>query len=538
MQSRRELRCGAHSFRLIYLFAWIPLFFTSTLWAKLGDQGDGRYKNPILFSDYSDPDVIRVGKSYYLVASSFHFMPGIPVLESLDMVNWRIISHVFPRLDVDPKYSMIGGNRYAQGAWAPSIRFHENRYYVYFPTPKEGIFMSSAPSAEGPWTVPKPVISGSGYEDPCPFWDDDGSAYLVHSRVGAGPLILHRMSPDGTKVLDEGEVIVNDHLTLPTLEGPKIYKRNGYYYIFAPYGGVGTGSQAVLRSKNIYGPYESRTVLEQGDTDVNGPHQGGYVETPGGQGWFLHFSHRGGYGRILYLEPVQWKGGWPVIGTPIEGRTAGQPVDVWPKPYIERSVTIETPQTSDEFNTNVLGLQWEWNHNPDDNNWSLKEHPGFLRLKASFSPDMIHARNTLTEQMEYEDFDLTTQIDVSGMEDGQRAGLVMFGVKPSWIGVIKADGKRSIAYASGAGESTIQELTGNIVQLRMHVENEHVSYSYSVDGGRSFFSKGSAYPFAFSWWKAARPALFTFNIQPRKQQLGLIDIDWVRCQPLQSSISH
>jgi len=345
------------------------------------------------------------------------------------------------------------------------------------------------------------------------------------------------MSPDGTKVLDEGKVIVDDHLTLPTLEGPKLYKRNGYYYIFAPYGGVGTGSQAVLRSRNIYGPYESRTVLEQGRTDVNGPHQGGYVETPGGQGWFLHFSQRGGYGRILYLEPVQWKDGWPIMGMPIEGRTAGQPVDVWTKPYTERSSAIDTPQTSDEFNTNTLGLQWEWNHNPDRNKWSLRENPGFLRLKASFAPDLIHARNTLTQQMEYENFELTTQIDLSGMEDGQRAGLAMFGVKPSWVGVTKAGGKKLIVYASGAEESTIHELTGDIIQLRMHVENEHVSYSYSVDDGRSFSSEGSVYPFAFSWWKAARPALFTFNVQPR-EPLGLVDIDWVRCQPLRSSISH
>jgi beta-xylosidase len=329
-----------------------------------GDEGNGRYQNPVLFSDYSDPDIIRVQNSYYLVASSFHFMPGIPVLQSEDLVNWRIIGHVFPRLDIDSRYSMVGGNRYAQGAWAPSIRFHQGRFYVYFPTPREGIFMSSAPSPEGPWTVPTAVIAGPGYEDPCPFWDDDGNAYLVHSRVGAGPLILHRMSPDGAKVLDDGRVIVSDPKLLPTLEGPKFYKQNGFYYIFAPFGGVGTGSQAVMRSKNIYGPYESRTVLEQGTTAVNGPHQGGYVETPKGQGWFVHFSQRGGYGRILYLEPVQWKDGWPLIGAPIEGSTAGQPVTDWPKPTVGKSYPIRVPQTSDEFDKSTLGLQWEWNHNP------------------------------------------------------------------------------------------------------------------------------------------------------------------------------
>jgi beta-xylosidase len=522
----------------VSLFLWLAFAVQETACAKNGDQGDGHYKNPILFSDYSDPDVIRVGKTYYLVASSFHFMPGIPVLESHDLVNWRIIAHVFPRLETDRRYNMIGGDRYAQGAWAPSIRFHDGRFYVYFPTPQEGIFMSSAPSAMGPWTAPKAILAGPGYEDPCPLWDDDGNAYLVHSRVGAGPLILHRMSSDGTKVLDEGKVIVDDDSTLPTLEGPKFYKQNSYYYIFAPYGGVGKGSQAVLRSKNIYGPYESRTVLEQGNTGVNGPHQGGYVETPSGQGWFLHFSQHGGYGRILYLEPVQWKDDWPVVGRLVDGKMAGEPVDVWPKPDIDKAYSVETPQTSDEFDTaGSLGVQWEWNHNPKDQDWSLKERPGFLRLKASFAPDLIQARNTLTQQMQYQSFELTTQIDVSAMKDGQRAGLAMFGVHPSWIGVVEKGGAKSIRYVNDGVETRVATLTSNTVQLRMHVENEHVSYSYSIDDGRTFQHEGPANRFTFSWWKASRPALFTFSTQPNESS-GWVDIDWVRCHPLAEISSH
>ncbi|MBT9333073.1 glycoside hydrolase 43 family protein [Acidipila sp. 4G-K13] len=516
---------------LLILLATVPV-----LHAASGDEGNGRYRNPVLFSDYSDPDVIRFEKNYYLVASSFHFMPGIPVLESHDLVNWHIVSHVFPRLDIDPKYSMVGGNRYAQGAWAPSIRYHKGRFYVYFPTPKEGIFMSSAPSPKGPWTVPAAVIAGPGYEDPCPFWDDDGNAYLVHSRVGAGPLILHRMSEDGTKVLDDGKVIVDDPKLLPTLEGPKLYKRHGYYYIFAPFGGVGTGAQAVLRAKNIYGPWESRTVLEQGTTKVNGPHQGGLVDTPGGQSWFIHFSQRGGYGRILYLEPVQWKDGWPIIGSPIPGGTAGQPVADWPKPDVGKTWPIETPQTSDEFSSSTLGLQWEWNHNPDDSHWSLKERPGYLRLKASYAPDLIHARNTLTQQMEHESFDLTTRIDTSGMKDGERAGLVMFGFHASSIGIEQTAGKRQIVYEDASGKTTaVVPLQEADVQFRMHVADQQVSFSYSVDDGRSFQSVGSANPFYFSWWKAARPALFNYNTQTDAQTDGWIDVDWVRCYALPDS---
>lgn len=533
MRTRRKVFIG--SIKSVGLFA-IPVLFclapnlSRALSAESGDQGNGFYRNPILFSDYSDPDVIRVDDTYYLVASSFHFMPGVPVLESHDLVNWQIIAHVFPRLDIDPRYSMIGGNRYAQGAWAPSIRFHDGRFYVYFPTPEEGIFMSSAPSPRGPWTTPVAVLPGAGYEDPCPFWDDDGNAYLIHSRVGAGPLILHRMSRDGTKLLDEGKTIIDDHATLPTLEGPKLYKRDGYYYIFAPYGGVATGSQAVLRSKNIYGPYQSRTVLEQGATSVRGPHQGGYVETASGEGWFLHFSQHGGYGRILYLEPVHWKDGWPVIGSPIKDKVAGEPVDLWPKPNTGRKDSAGRPSMSDDFNISKLGSQWEWNHNPDDRNWSLTERPGFLRLKALPAPDLLHARNTLTQQMQYQNFDLTTQIDVSAMRSGQRAGLVMFGTHPSWIGIVQTDRSRQIVYGDKEGESVVVDLTCNVIQLRMHVEDQHVAFSYSIDGGGSFLPVRSASPFSFSWWKASRPALFTFNTQS-KGPYGSIDVDWVRSVP-------
>ncbi len=187
---------------------------------------------------------------------------------------------------------MIEGNRYGQGVWAPAIRKHNGMFYIYFPTPGEGIFVTTATNIRGPWSEPVAILAQRGLEDPCPFWDDDGTAYLIHSRTGAGPLYLHKMSSDGKSLLDEGKLIVQNRQELPTLEGPKLYKRNGFYYIFAPYGGVGTGSQVVLRSKDIYGPYEFRTVLSQGSTAVNGPHQGGYVETQNGEGWFVHFIRR------------------------------------------------------------------------------------------------------------------------------------------------------------------------------------------------------------------------------------------------------
>jgi len=333
------------------------------------------YRNPILFADYSDPDVIRVGDRYYMTASSFHFSPGLPLLESRDLVHWRLIGHALPKLSFDPKYDLPGplgfsdgserarffaemGHRYSAGVWAPSIRHRQGRFYIYFPTPTEGIFMVSAKQPEGPWSAPVAVIAEPGLEDPCPFWDDDGRAYLIHSRFGAGPLILHRMSTDGTRVLDAGKVIVEDPVNLPVLEGPKLLKRNGWYYIFAPYGGVEKGPQAVLRARNIYGPYQQRTVLAQGNTRVQAPHQGGYVETPKGKGWFLHFNSTGAYGRIVHLQPVRWVQDWPIIGEPIAGSTTtGQPVLTHAMPDVVSSPPVSI-QTSDEFSDEKLGLQW------------------------------------------------------------------------------------------------------------------------------------------------------------------------------------
>jgi beta-xylosidase len=498
------------------------------------------YDNPILYADYSDPDVVRFGTHYYLIASTFHFSPGIPVLESNDLVHWSIVGHVLHRLDFHPSYDLPGpldfsdatehsksnyalGYRYASGIWAPAIRAYNGRLYVYFVTPTEGIFMTSAAHATGPWEAPVKVIDQPGLEDPCPFWDEDGQAYLVHSKVGAGPLILHRMSADGKNVLDDGEVIMEDPVRLPTLEGPKLYKRNGYYYIFAPFGGVEHGSQAVLRSRDIYGPYEVRTVLSEGSTAIQGPHQGGYVETPSGEGWFVHFNSTGAYGRIVYLEPVRWVDDWPVIGAP-----PGQPVLSYAAPDVGRTFPAIYPQTSDEFNRRTLSPQWEWNHNPLDSHWSLTERPGFLRLQALPAPDLVSARNTLTQVLQGPSAQITTKLAVSGMVDGQRAGLAMFGRRPSWIGVVQNQGQRHLTFAVGGSETSGPVLDVGTVILRMQVAAEQARYSFSIDAGKTFQELGSPAPLFFSWWKAARPALFTFNSDPHASRTGLADFDWLR----------
>jgi len=506
-----------------------------------------RYTNPILHADYSDPDVIRVGDDYYLVASSFHFSPGLPILHSKDLVHWRILGHVLKKLDFHPAYDMVPpytladsvskpvgpGMRYAGGVWAPAIRYHDKRFYVYWATPDEGIFMSSAPDAAGPWSAPVAVLAGAGYEDPCPFWDDDGKAWLVHSKVGAGPIVLHAMSADGTALLDAGTTIIEDKVNLPVLEGPKVYKRNGWYYIFAPIGGVGTGPQAVMRARSIRGPYEYRTVLRPGN-GLAGPHQGGYVETPTGQGWFIHFNSTGAFGRIAHLQPVAWQDDWPVMGD------GGLPVPDHPLPQTVGQSSHYRLQDSDEFSTGTLGLQWSWNHNPDAARWSLAQRPGYLRIEGNQARHLVGARNTLTQILQGPAAEITTRIETKGMTDGQRAGLTLFGVKVPWIGVVREGDAHYITYANGGEELRGERLRADAIVLRASVNNDQtVQFSYAPDGTARFTNFGPVTPLAkFSWWKGSRPGVFTYIRADSDEgkasrpvdriERNYIDVDWFR----------
>lgn len=525
-------------FRVLMLAAVIGL---------VGAAEAREYTNPVIYADYSDPDVIRVGDTYYHVSSSFHFTPGIPVLKSKDLVNWEIIGHVLPKLDGAPEYDMPGpyelddtkskptrpGLRYMGGVWAPAIRHHNGLFYVYWATPEEGVFMSQAKDPAGPWSKPVALKTGAGYEDPCPFWDEDGQAWLIHGKVGAGPLVLHRMSADGKRLLDEGTVVAYDPVKLPVLEGPKFHKRNGWYYIFAPIGGVGEGPQAVGRARDIRGPYEWRVVLEAGSTKVQAPHQGGYVETPSGQGWFLHFNSTQAFGRINHLQPVQWVDDWPIMGEPIAGSVAGQPVMRHAYPDTGVTDATERLQDSDEFDALKLGLQWQWNHNPDNARWSLTERSGFMRLKPSSSEHLVGARNTLTQMLTGPESRITTRLEVGQMIDGQRAGLVLFGVRPVWIGAVRENGVTRVAYASAGVEALGPVISNGVIELRAEItEDQMVRMTYRTGDG-AFAPMGEAEKlWHFSWWKGSRPGLFTYVKGKHGAAVsgGAVDADWFRVE--------
>jgi len=423
----------------------------------VSDQGDGTYINPILNGDYSDPDVVRVGDDYYLTSSSFTNIPGLPVLHSKDLVNWTLIGYALERNVPEAHHAVP---RRGGGVWAPSIRHHDGRFYIYYPDPDFGIYMVSTTDPKGPWTKPVLVDTTKGAIDPVPFWDEDGQAYLgfafAASRAGFNNVIaLRKLSADGTKT--EGEtrhIIEADKLPMTkssegltpwfTTEGTKIYKRGGWYYVFAPSGSVKGGWQGVFRSKNIWGPYEARNVLDQGKTWVNGPHQGAWVDTPTGEDWFIHFQDTDTYGRRVHLQPMQWgKDGWPIIGERQGRETYGQPVTRHKKPDLPIQ-PIAKPLVDDEFDDGYH-LGWQWSANPAED-WVDHSVKGRLRLKSvSSSANLWEAGHMLTQKLPGMTFSATTQLSLTPNLPGERAGLLVMGYDYGWIGLEQTtDGLRLV----------------------------------------------------------------------------------------------
>ena len=461
-----------------------------------GDLGNGRFANPVLNADFSDPDVIRVGAKYYMVASDFHFL-GMQVLESDDMVNWRYVSQIYSRFN-EPGWD--DNQHYAGGSWAPAIRYHEGRYYVYFCTPDEGLYMSSATDVCGPWSPLHLVKRIEKWEDPCPLWDDDGQAYLGRSRHGAGPIIVHKMSPDGRELLDEGVTVY----TGPVAEGTKWLKRDGYYYLIIPEGGVGQGWQTVLRSRNIYGPYERRVVLEQGVTPVNGPHQGALVDTPDSTWWFYHFQETPVLGRVVHLQPARWEDGWPLMGIDIDGNGVGEPVSAWQKPIAGIAPTARL-QTDDDFDGPALGLQWQWNHNPRNDYWSLNKREGWLTLEALPADSLKASHNMLTQKVVGYRSRSTTHLTIT---DSCRAGLFCIGKQFRGVGLCPEG-----VYVEHGGTMTVVK-PGTFDELYLRVENDCVAnrhqFFFSTDGV-TFETAGESFPMRAGYWKGIRVGLFCYG---------------------------
>lgn len=437
----------------------------------VADLQNGNYRNPVLYADYSDPDAIRVGEDYFMIASSFSNSPALPVLHSKDLVNWKVINYCLKHV---PEFR-YNNPLHGCGVWAPSIRYHEGTYYVCFPMPDEGIYMTTTKDPWGEWSKPVNIRPGAGWIDPCPFWDDDGKAYLVagvaKSRIGYKS-VLHivRMQPDGMGIFgDEVKIFDGNENDQITIEGPKMYKRNGYYYVFAPAGGVKTGWQTVLRSKNPFGPYEYKVVLRQGDSPVNGPHQGAWVDTVTGEDWFLHFQDVYAAGRITHLQPMHWENDWPIIGVNKEGNDYGEPVMEYRKPDIGKTESeledktkypVCEPDTTDEFDSDALMLQWQWNANYDDSWFDTKtdvygnktEAGSYIKLNAVPTTPLRPVgdyRNLLLQKWPAPEFTCVTKMSFNGLVDGDYAGMISLGVDYAALGVAKKNGSYFLRTVNG-----------------------------------------------------------------------------------------
>ncbi|MFC3493638.1 glycoside hydrolase family 43 protein [Glycomyces rhizosphaerae] len=437
------------------------------------------YRNPVLNADWSDPDAIRVGGDFYLTASSFHRVPGLPILHSRDLVHWTIIGHALERQvpEADFRTPQRGG-----GVWAPAIRHHAGRYRIVYPDPDRGLFVTSAEDPAGEWTRPHLLKAGKGLIDPCPLWAEDGSAYLVHgwakSRSGiSNRLTVHRMNDDATALLDDGAVVI-DGDALPgyrTLEGPKFYERDGWYWIFAPAGGVTNGWQSAFRSRDPFGPYEERIVLEQGDSDVNGPHQGAWVTTEDGSDWFLHFQDRGPFGRVVHLQPMRWgEDGWPVIGED------GTPVAHGPVP-----VPGGTATAPPEDFTNGIGLQWTWQANPEPH-WARTGPDLRLACVDTGTEDLRHLPNLLGRHLPGDPSRTETTLRLDDAEPGARAGLAVVGDTYAWIGLARTYTGLELVHRTADGDIEHDAAPAT------PVDGDTIALGVEVDaGGRCQFLAGT-----------------------------------------------
>lgn len=482
----------------------------------VADQGDGTFCNPILYTDYSDPDAIRVGEDFFMIASSFCNTPAVPLLHSKDLVNWKVINYIIDKLPFERYEEPVHGC----GTWAPSIRYHEGTYYAFIPFPDEGIMMCKTTDPWGKWSEPSFVRKVVGWIDPCPFWDEDGKAYMVsafaRSRIGfKSMLYMSPIEPDCSDVLDDGQFVYDGHATQPTIEGPKLYKRNGYYYIFAPAGGVKPGWQTVLRSKNIYGPYEEKIVLHQGNTPVNGPHQGAWIDTPTGEDWFIHFQDVGNAGRIIHLQPMRWEDDWPIIGVnAVDG--CGEPVLHYRKPDVGATYPVCAPEDSDFFEEK-LGLQWQWNANYKEEWYSVDRGLTLFAQPVKEGTQLCDVANLLLQKWPAPEFQITTCLHLDELQEGDVAGMVSLGALYTSLAVKKQGGRLLLQQRIGNWTKDderceeLGEVTGTTIYVKMLVEQEdRVSFAVGYDE-ENFVPKGATIHAQPGRWVGVKTGLFAIN---------------------------
>jgi len=489
------------------------------------DNLNGTFTNPVIFADYPDPDIIRVGADFYMVSSSFHHAPGVPVCHSRDLVNWRVIGHAYERLpESNPAYSMQDGKvAYRGGSWAPCIRYHNGKFYIGFNTPDEGFFLCIADRPEGPYEM---VPFHQELYDPGLFFDDDGRVCVFHAAIG---ICVTELTADARSVKSGPVPIYQTAFGYP-FEGSHAYKRNGWYYVCVTSRGY-NGLQLCLRSCHIHGPYEARVL--SGD-DLNhagaGLHQGGFVELENGETWFFLFQDRDHLGRVPVLQPVHWTDDWPTFGDPDNYWKASLTCR---KPAGCEDSPVEVPTSGDEFESPRLGLQWEWSHNPDDSRWSLEERPGWLRIKSSPAEDFLHARNTLTQRIAGPESYAVTKLDVRGLGQGNLAGLAVANVPYAFIAASRQGGETRICMVdNGKLVAESAPLATCEIHLKAQADADGFARFFFSTDGLDFTPLGEPFlmQFTVKTFLGNRFGLFCF--QTKDGSPGIADFDYLRREPL------
>lgn len=493
-------------------------------------EDQNSFENPILWADVPDPDVIRVGNAFYMTSTTMHMNPGVPIMKSYDLIHWEIVNYVYDTLgDSDAQTLRNGQNEYGKGSWASSLRYHNGTYYVVFSSSTAGntFIYKTRDIEKGPWT--RSTIGF--YHDMSLLFDDDGRVYLVH---GGGDIRLTELTADASAVKPGGlnqviipnaSLVAGPNVGLPA-EGAHIQKINGKYYIFLITWPQGKGrTQLVFRADRITGPYEGRVAL-----DFAGVAQGGIVDTPDGKWYGMLFQDHGSVGRTPFLVPVAWQDAWPVFG--VNGQIPAQ----MPKP-VPGANSNHKIVASDEFDQTRLPLVWQWNHNPDNNLWSLTERPGFMRLKTGrTSTGILDARNSLTQRSIGPESSGRIALDVSRMKSGDYAGLAALQKNYGFVGVKMSGNSKSIIMVNGSGTAPVEvasvPLAQNNVYFKVEMDfknnTDKAYFYYSLDGNR-WTAIGNTLQMSYTLphFMGYRFALFNYATQSAG---GYVDFDYFRIE--------
>jgi len=488
------------------------------------DNGDGSYSNPPLYADYPDPDVIRVGSDFYFATTTFANSPGLRILHSRDLVNWRIAGHVLPKLEGGPAFDLAGGNVYRRGVFAPSLRFHDGEFIIAFTMVGQNTRICRAAQVAGPWRCHS--LDRAAF-DPALFFDRDGSAFIATAIGSDGTVTLLSLDKSLSQVTEARKV----HY-IPGAEGSKLVRRGDWYYLFNAI--PRRLAMTISRARALTGPWETINAI---DSATSGGHQGAIVDLADGRWWGFVMQDKPSIGRITNFSPIFWKDDWPVWGTPeAPGRVPARAV----KPV--QGQPLAQPDTTDEFERPQLGLQWAWNHNPDDARWSLTERPGWLRLKATRADGFWTARNTLTQKGQGPYSRAEVRLDLSGLAPGDRCGLGTLGKVNAGIAAVRSeDGRLRLERHTLIDNGDRQPATtrpgpsaaldASEVTLRLEMDFERARGRLAWLGEGRWQALGEDFELIYDWrtgtFQGPQVALFCFNTTAGGTA-GHADVDWLR----------